>query len=242
MSKSIDRLIINNPYREPEKYWLYNREDLSFDLKSGRRKSGYWKKSEQKLNENDPGEFIEIDLVNRIRLRVKSWRENNYPNITTTTRKLLEFWKNNKERDQNQNLFFCQLEAIETAIWLLESSDNEKQGITIPKDADWIRECFKLATGTGKTVVMAMLITWHVINKITNPRDSRFSKNILIITPGITVKDRLSVLLPNQKDNFYQGFRIVDEETWKKLLQSKIIITNWHNLAEKSDNKKKRSS
>lgn len=239
MSKSIDRLIINNPYREPEKYWLYNRDDLSFDLKSGRRKSGYWKKSEQKLNENDPGEFIEIDLVNRIRLRVKSWRENNYPNITTTTRKLLEFWKNNKERDQNQNLFFCQLEAIETAIWLLESSDNEKQGITIPKDADWIRECFKLATGTGKTVVMAMLITWHVINKITNPRDSRFSKNILIITPGITVKDRLSVLLPNQKDNFYQGFRIVDEETWKKLLQSKIIITNWHNLAEKSDNKKK---
>lgn len=239
MSNSIDQLIVNNPYEEPKKYWLYNRETKSFELISGRRKSGYWKKSEQKLDENDPGEFIEIDLVNRIRPRVKKWREENYPNVTPTTKRLLNFWKNTKQREQNQNPFFCQMEAVETAIWLTEALDSEKQGINNIRDGNWIRECFKLATGTGKTVVMSMLITWHVLNKIASPKDPKYSKNILIVTPGITVKDRLSVLYPSREDNFYKAFRVVDDEMWKQLLQSKIIITNWHNLADKSDDKKK---
>ena len=239
MSKVIDKLIINSPYEEPKKYWLYKRENQSFELIEGRRKSGYWKKSDQRLDNNDPGEFVEIELVNRIRPRVKKWRESNYPNVTPTTKKLLEFWKDSKERDQNQTPFFCQFEAVETAIWLTEGLDSDKQGIKLPKDSDWIRECFKLATGTGKTVVMSMLIAWHVLNKISNPKDSRFSKNILIVTPGITVKDRLSVLLPSKEDNFYKTFRIVDDEMWKKLLQSKIVITNWHNLSEKTDEGKK---
>ncbi len=239
MSKSIDQLIVNNPYIEPTKYWLYNREDRSFELKNGRRNSGYWKKSDQKLDESDPGEFIEIELVNRIRPRVKKWREENYPNVTPTTKRLLDFWRDKKQREQNQNPFFCQMEAVETAIWLTEAIESEKQGIKIPSDGNWLRECFKLATGTGKTVVMSMLITWHVLNKLSNPKDPRYSKNILIITPGITVKDRLSVLNPNKEDNFYKAFRIVDDEMWKKLLQSKILITNWHNLADKTDDNKK---
>ena len=239
MSKSIDQLIVNNPYLEPIKYWLYNREDQTFELKNGRRNAGYWKKSDQKLDESDFGEFIEIELVNRIRPRVKKWREENYPNVTPTTKRLLDFWRDKKQREQNQNPFFCQMEAVETAIWLTEAMDSEKQGIKIPSDGNWIRECFKLATGTGKTVVMSMLITWHVLNKLSNPKDPRYSKNILIITPGITVKDRLSVLNPNKEDNFYKAFRIVDDEMWKKLLQSKILITNWHNLANKIDDNKK---
>ena len=239
MSKSIDQLIVNNPYIEPTKYWLYNREDQSFELKNGRRNSGYWKKSDQKLDENDFGEFIEIELVNRIRPRVKKWREENYPNVTPTTKRLLDFWRDKEQREQNQNPFFCQMEAVETAIWLTEAIESEKQGIKIPSDGDWLRECLKLATGTGKTVVMSMLITWHVLNKLSNPKDPRYSKNILIITPGITVKDRLSVLNPNKEDNFYKAFRIVDDEMWKKLLQSKILITNWHNLADKIDDNKK---
>ena len=239
MSGIIDQLIINSPYKEPEKHWLYNRENQSFELKDGRRKSGYWKQSDQKLEHNDPGEFIEIELVNKIRPRVKKWRESGYPNVSPTTSRLLSFWKNSKEREQNQTPFFCQFEAVEIAIWLTESLESDKQGISIPNNGDWIRECYKLATGTGKTVVMSMLITWHVLNKIANPRDSRFSKNVLIVAPGITVKDRLSVLLPTVEDNFYKEFRIVDDEMWKKLLQAKIIITNWHNLAEKSDPQKK---
>ena len=238
MSKSIDQLIVNNPYLEPIKHWLYNREDQTFELKNGRRNAGYWKKSDQKLDESDFGEFIEIELVNRIRPRVKKWREK-LPNVTPTTKRLLDFWRDKKQREQNQNPFFCQMEAVETAIWLTEAIESEKQGIKIPSDGNWIRECFKLATGTGKTVVMSMLITWHVLNKLSNPKDPRYSKNILIITPGITVKDRLSVLNPNKEDNFYKAFRIVDDEMWKKLLQSKILITNWHNLADKTDDNKR---
>ena len=235
----IDKLIINNPYEEPKKYWLYNRETKSFELKNGRRKSGYWKKSDEKLDESDPGQFIEIDLVNRIRPRVKKWREDDYPNVTPTTKRLLNFWKDKNQREQNQNPFFCQMEAVETAIWLTEALDSEKQGIENIRDGNWIRECFKLATGTGKTVVMSMLITWTVLNKIASPKDPRYSKNILIVTPGITVKDRLSVLNPSRDDNFYKEFRVVDDEMWKHLLRARIIITNWHNLADKSDDKKK---
>tara|TARA_B100000886_G_scaffold220059_1_gene152861 strand:- start:1634 stop:4321 length:2688 start_codon:yes stop_codon:yes gene_type:complete len=238
MSTGIDQLIISNPYKEPEMHWSYDRVSQEFKLIEGRRKSGYWKQSEQKLDENDPGEFLEIDLVNRIRPRVKKWRESGYPNVSAPTKRLLKFWKNPNEREQNQTPFFCQFEAVETAIWLVESLDSEKQGIKIPSDGQWVRECLKLATGTGKTVVMSMLIAWNVLNKVANPRDARFSKNILIVAPGITVKDRLSVLLPSKEDNFYKEFRIVDDEMWRQLLQSKIVITNWHNLAEKSDPKK----
>jgi len=238
MSSGIDQLIITNPYNEPEKHWLYDRESQEFKLKEGRRKSGYWKQSEQKLDENDPGEFVEIDLVNKIRPRVKKWRESGYPNVSPTTKRLLNFWKNSNEREQNQTPFFCQFEAVETAIWLVESLESERQGINIPGDGEWIRECLKLATGTGKTVVMSMLIAWNVLNKVANPRDARYSKNILIVAPGITVRDRLSVLFPSHEDNFYKEFRIVDDEMWKQLLQAKIVITNWHNLAEKSDPKK----
>ena len=94
MSSGIDQLIINSPYLEPNKHWLYNRETQEFKLESGRRKSGYWKQSEQRLDENDPGQFIEIDLVNRIRPRVKKWRNLGYPNISPTTKRLIEFWSN----------------------------------------------------------------------------------------------------------------------------------------------------
>ena len=66
------------------------------------------------------------------------------------------------------------------------------------------RTAFKMATGSGKTVVMAMLITWHTLNKRINPRDARFSDTFLIVTPGITIRDRLRVLLPNDPDNYYR--------------------------------------
>ena len=234
----IDQLILNNPYIEPSQHWLYNTTTQEFNLQNGRRDSGYWKQSEKKIDQNDPGEFIKIDLVNKIRPRVQKWREDGYPNVSIVTKRLLNFWKDNTQREQNQRPFFCQFEAVETAIWLCEALEVEKQGITIPRDGELIRECFKLATGTGKTVVMSMIITWQVLNKLASPKDTRFSKNILIIAPGITVKDRLDVLKPSHPENFYKEFRIVDEEMWKKLLQSKIYITNWHNLAEKSDPKK----
>lgn len=234
--KGIDRLIINSPFEEPCRYWLYIRETQEFELKEGRRKAGYWRATGRaRLGHDDPGEFIEIELVNKIRPRVKKWKESGYPNITGVTRKLLEFWNDKSQREQP--LFWCQIEAIETAIWLTEASSVEKQGIDISNDGSrWQRECLKLATGTGKTVVMAMLIAWQALNKIANPKDPRFSKNILVVAPGITVRDRLQVLSPEKEDNFYQSFILVDSAMWQDLLQAKIAVTNWHNLAPINEN------
>ncbi len=234
--KVIDQLIINNPYEEPRSHWLYIRESQSFERKDGRRKSGYWRAQlRTSRNYDDPGEFVEIPLVNQIRPRIKEWRENNYPNVTGITRKLLQFWWEREHRQQP--LFWCQLEAIETAIWLTEASPAEKQGLGIPKDAgEWERQCLKLATGTGKTVVMAMLIAWQALNKITNPKDPRFSKNILIVAPGLTVRDRLQVLLPSNEENFYQSFVLVDSSMWQELQEAKIIVENWHSLTPHNEN------
>ncbi|MCX5657896.1 MAG: DEAD/DEAH box helicase family protein, partial [Candidatus Omnitrophica bacterium] len=232
----IDQLVINSPFQEPKEYWLYIREQQAFERRLGRRKAGYWKATGVgKQGIDDPGEFIELELVNKIRPRVKAWRENNYPNITGVTRKLLDYWHDNSQRQLP--LFWCQFEAVETAIWLTEASPAEKQGIDMRGDGgEWERQCLKLATGTGKTVVMAMIISWQALNKIANPKDSRFSKNILIIAPGLTVRDRLQVLLPSIPDNFYQSFGLVDSTMWQELLQSKIEVTNWHTLAPINEN------
>lgn len=236
MSKSIDKLIINSPYQEPKQHWAYIRENQEFELRDGRRKAGYWKATTRTVsNYDDPGEFVEINLVNQIRPRVCTWRDNGYPNVTSITKKLLDYWNSATVRDRR--LFWCQIEAVETAIWLIEATDAEKQGIEISMNGgEWERQCLKLATGTGKTVVMSMLIAWQALNKIANPKDPRFSKNILIIAPGLTVRDRLQVLLPENPDNFYQAFNILEGSQWQDLLQAKIIVENWHTLAPINEN------
>lgn len=228
--QSIDQLVINNPYEEPKEYWKYDRESQKFERMAGRRKAGYLRASQGRGRRfDDPGEFVEIELINKIRPRVKAWRDSGYPNVTGITKELLKYWHDPSNRSYQP--FWCQFEAVETAIWLTEASEAEKQGVDMPKDAELVRECFKLATGAGKTVVMAMLICWQALNKIANPTDKRFSKYILIIAPGITVRDRLQVLLPDNEENFYQQFGLLDAAMWQNLLQAKIIVTNWHALA-----------
>lgn len=231
MSKGIDSLVISSPYEEPTEYWAYIQETQEFERRAGRRPAGYWRATARaRRNTNDPGEFIAITLVNQVRPRVAAWRSENYPNVTGTTRKLLEHWRNREARDYP--FFWCQIEAVETAIFLAEATPDRLTGIEIPRDSsEWERQCLKLATGTGKTVVMSMLIAWQALNKLANPQDQRFSKNILIIAPGITVKDRLQVLLPSNPDNFYQAFETVPPSLWQELLQAKIVVENWHTLA-----------
>jgi len=231
MSTKIDHLIINGPYSEPTEHWAYLSETQSFERRDGRRPAGYWRSTgNNRKGLDDQGEFVELALVNQIRPRVRAWVKAGYPNITGTTRKLLDHWVTKAERNEQQ-LFWCQLEAIETAIWLLEAPDNERFGIDIPSDSDWIRICFKLATGAGKTVVMAMIVAWQALNKIASPQDARFSKNILVVAPGITVRDRLRVLEASNPENFYEQFSIVPPAMWQELLQAKILVRNWHALA-----------
>lgn len=231
----IDQLIINSPFAEPGEHWSYDRSTRLFTQVLGRRPAGYLIASSDSKGFDDPGVFVELPLVNQIRPRVAAWREANYPGMTGVTRRLLEHWRDAEEREGRQ-FFFCQLEAIETLIWLTEASPAETQGIEIPPDGGpFLRWCTKLATGTGKTVVMAMAIAWNILNKVASPQDKRFSKHILIVAPGLTVRERLAVLVPDHPGNYYDEFGIVPVGLFDKLRLGQVKIINWHKLDWESD-------
>lgn len=235
--KNINKLIINSPYVEPQQYWEYIRDTREFVLQAGRRPAGYVVASESSKSFDDPGTFIEIDLVNTIRPRINKWREAGYPGVTGITKRLLQHWQDPEER-KDRRFFFCQLEAIETLIWLTEAPEADKTGIDIPSDGgEFSRWCNKMATGSGKTIVMAQLIAWNVLNKIANGKDTRFSKNVLIVAPGLTVRNRLSVLNPTDPENYYEEFNIVPSGLMDSLRQGKIKIINWHGLAWQTEEK-----
>ncbi|HUT95205.1 MAG TPA: DEAD/DEAH box helicase family protein [Thermoguttaceae bacterium] len=232
---TIDRLIINSPYAEPQRHWRYERETRTFDLAEGRRPAGYVVASGESRAFDDPGIFVEIPLVNQIRPRVKGWREAGYPGVSSVTKRLLEHWRDPEEFEARR-FFFCQLEAVETLIWLVEAPAAERVGIDVPGDGGaFARQCCKMATGSGKTIVMAMMIAWHVLNKVAYPQDARFAKNVLVMAPGLTVKSRLAVLEPAAADNYYDAFRIVPSALLDKLRQGKVLVRNWHALAWDSE-------
>ena len=235
--KTIDQLIINSPWDAPAEHWSYDRTTRLFDRAQGRRPAGYVVASEGSKTFDDPGVFVEIPLVNRIRPRVQAWRNAGHPGVTGITKRLLEHWTNPEEFD-SRRFFFCQIEAAETLIWLTEATAAEKVGIDIPSDGgDFRRLCCKMATGSGKTVVMAMVIAWHVLNKVAHPQDARFARNVLIIAPGLTVRSRLAVLEPSHAENYYEAFRIVPSSLLDKLRQGKVAIRNWHALNWETEQK-----
>ncbi|MCY4496703.1 MAG: DEAD/DEAH box helicase family protein [Rhodospirillaceae bacterium] len=124
---------------------------------------------------DDPGTFVEIPPVNRIRERVRAWHDAGYPGVTGVTKRLLEHW-NDPQEFETRRFFSCQIEAAETLIRLSEAPASERVGVDIPSDGGTFeRLCAKMATGSGKTVVMAMVIAWHVPNKVANPWDTRFA-------------------------------------------------------------------
>ena len=218
-------LIINSPFVCPEQHWdegkggrleiIPSRRPASYDIFDARNNT---KRTET------------LDLVNKIRARVDQWREDGWPGVTIVTRKLLEHWH---DRDARQYPFyFCQIEAIETLIWWVEGAQGYKQGIAIPGDGGaWERLCNKMATGSGKTAVMAMIITWQVLNALTYPKRNRdFSRAVFIVAPGLTVKERLRVLMPGE-GNCYDEFNLCPSEALRrKLNRAEILIENWHTL------------
>ncbi|MYF80237.1 MAG: type III restriction endonuclease subunit R [Chloroflexi bacterium] len=227
---SIDQLIINRPYEEPREHWSYNRERRTFSRRARRRPAGYLIASGDSRAFDDPGAFVEIPLVNQIRPRVKAWREAGYPGVTAITKRLLAYWTDREEFEQRR-FFFCQLEATETLIWLTESLPSDRVGIEIPDDGgDFRRLCAKMATGTGKTVVMAMICAWQILNKVAFPTDTRFARNVLIVAPGLTVRSRLAVLEPSHSENYYEAFRVVPPALLEQLRQGRVIVRNWHAL------------
>ena len=238
----IDKLIVNSPYEEPRRHWSYGGDGTGFVLAQGRRPAGYLMsggsgapaagRGRGRLDyPGDGGDGFEpLELAQQLRGRVKEWREAGYPGVTGVTKRLLEHWRD-RDGFEDRKLFFCQMEAAETLIWLKEAPEDARTGIGIPADGSpFPRICSKMATGAGKTVVMAMLAAWHVCNKAAYPNDARWSRHVLVIAPGLTVRSRLGVLDPQHPDNYYEEFRIVPAAHRDKLRQGRVEVRNWHVL------------
>lgn len=218
-------LIINSPYVCPTQHWSEGKGG-KLEIVAERRPASY----EVFDARNNTKRTQQLDLVNTIRARVDAWRDDGWPGVTIVTRKLLEHWHDRDARPYP--FYFCQLEAIETLIWWVEGAEAYKQGIAIPGDGGaWQRLCNKMATGTGKTAVMAMIIAWQVLNALTYPkRNKDFSRAIFIVAPGLTVKQRLQVLEPSE-GSYYDQFNLCPSEALRqKLNQAEILIENWHTL------------
>lgn len=243
----IENPVINSPYEMPSRHFKFGEEGITNEVVDGRRSSSYFvpiAPSKKKKGVDQPVLFDtewtqdrieENKLINDIRSRVDRWREGGYFGVTPTTARLIKYWT---DPVRENKLFFCQNEALETAIYItevaklhgdawIENTLREKNDTSNP---GLPRMASKMATGSGKTVVMAMLIAWHTLNKLANPRDARFSDTFLVITPGITIKDRLRVLLPNDPDNYYRLRDVVPAEQLEQLKRAKIVITNFHAL------------
>ena len=243
--ETIENPIINSAFLPPSKHFKFSDDGITNIIEDGRRPSAYFTPIARTRKKNDPQLSFDTEwtrdrieenrFINQVRERIKPWRDGGYSGVTPTTARLLSYWN---EPSRDKKLFFCQIEALETAIYITEvgrkfgdawienfireANDSSNPGLP--------RQAFKMATGSGKTVVMAMLIAWQTLNKIANPQDARFTDTFLIITPGITIRDRLRVLLPNDPGNYYRQRDIIPTESLTLLCQSKIVITNYHAL------------
>jgi type III restriction enzyme len=239
----IDNPILNPPFDEPNRHFRFTDEGITNEVLEGRRTSSYFipiaqprKKGSKQLKfdtEWTQDRVEENRLVNQIRPRVKLWREGGYLGVTPTTASLLAYWT---DSDREKKLFFCQVEALETAIYITEVAkrygdawiENDVRDANDASNPGLPRLALKMATGSGKTVVMAMLIAWQALNKLAKSQDARFSDTFLIVAPGITIRDRLRVLLPNDPQNYYRQRDILSSDLLEKLQQARIIVTNFH--------------
>ncbi len=241
----ISNPIINSPYYPPARHFAFDDEGITDRVVERRRPSSYFvpvprprKRGQQQqleLGELTADQIEENQFVNQIRARVRRWRELERPHVTPVTRRLLEYWTD-PERDNP--VLFCQLEAAETAIYVAEAAQkagdvwirNELEGTNEEHNARLNRIALKMATGSGKTVVMAMLIAWQTLNKVASPNDARFAKRFLVVTPGLTIRDRLRVLRREHDENYYRLHDLVPADLYRDLSRARIVITNFHSF------------
>ena len=250
----VARPILNNPYEEPTKFWQFDRTNGESQVEAGRRPAKYWFKTRERQRgqlslDLDEGQE-DLPTINALRDDVRRWRQSGWQGATPVTRELLRHWSG---AGRDRRLFFCQLEAAETIIYLREILRSGRTPRFTPKfkppeleklvdrpaDPDaaaLIRYGCKMATGSGKTVVMSMLISWAFVNRGRNPTDQRFPAGVLVCCPNLTVKDRLGVLRPDAVDNYYEQFDMVPSHLRPLLQRGRVKITNWHAFApEASD-------
>ncbi len=248
----VQQPILCSPYDKPNAHWIYDTETGEAVKQLGRRNAGYWYKTQrtgsQQLQLFGQEEWDDLPLVNALRADVERWRDTNYRNATPVTRELLRHWTRD---DLGRRLFFCQREAVETIIYLAEIRHGDKRiGFTPqftdedlaklvdtpnePDIPDLIRYGCKMATGSGKTVVMAMLIAWAFCNRGKVSSDERFPQAALIVCPNLTIKKRLQVLRPEDNDNYYDEFELIPTKLRPLLNSGKVLVTNWHQFSPES--------
>jgi len=244
--------ILNSPYFEPARHFMADDRGLTENIVESRRPSSFYipvprAKTKQKRFDFNTAEGAfgnelqkENAFINKIRKQIKDWRESDYPGITKTSRNLLFYWRDDSRENK---LFFCQIEAMETLIYINEVAEktgeswiiNELKKAATDANPGLYRLAFKMATGSGKTVVMAMIIAYNTLNKIRYPQDTRFTDAFAIITPGITIRDRLNVLLPNNPKNYYKEREVVSPQDFDLLQQATVFITNFHQLEQRQN-------
>jgi len=235
----VEEPILNPPFAEPAEHWQIEEGQAPIRA-AGRRAAGYFYR-DPKAPPPEPGApargaWQELELVNLIRERLAQWREAGYPGATRTTLDLLRYWR----RERQQPLFFAQLEAAETVIFLKEARSDLLQGIgvppeEVPEDVEaFIRYACKMATGSGKTTVMGMLIAWSILNKVTARGDARFSDVVLVVCPNVTIRERLSELDPTRGDaSIYRTRDLVPNDLMTSLRRGRVLVKNWHEFERK---------
>ena len=231
--------ILNSPFVEPAEYWDL-REGEPPQRLTGRRPAGY-RYRDPRANVQGPagsrGIWREMPLVKAIRARLDEWRTAERPGISRVTAELLAWW----ERDgRNPRLFYAQKEAVETIIFLTEARADFLTGVTIPRDdpgeerraagyPGFERRCCKMATGTGKSTVAAMLAAWSILNKQADRGDARFSDTVLIVCPNVTIRRRLGELDPRTGEaSLYRTRDLVPPAMMADLARGRVLIKNWH--------------
>jgi type III restriction enzyme len=184
-------------------------------------------------------QYDPTSIINQVRQQVDQWRSlpnSNQWRVTPETARLLQHWRHHPFN--NIRPFFCQVEAVETAIWLIEVAPQLGMSGKVFLDhlavannnynPELMRLALKLATGAGKTTVMAMLIAWQTVNAVRRPQSKKFTRGFLVVTPGLTIKDRLRVLQPNDPDSYYASRELVPADMLNEVNRAKIVITNYH--------------
>lgn len=235
----VDKPILNSPYEEPKEYWNLV-EGEAPKREAGRRPAMYYYRPPNKESDRSgsgPGVAIELKLVNRIRQRLAEWRESGYPGVSRTSLELLNYWR---REGRQHRLFFAQIEAAETVILLVEARGDISQGIEVPMDepgedglgkgySAFLRYACKMATGAGKTTVMAMLAAWSILNKVAAKANNRFSDTVLVVCPNVTIRNRLQELDPSHGEaSLYRTRDLVPGHLMSDLSRGRVLVTNWH--------------
>jgi type III restriction enzyme len=251
-----EKPILNSPYAYPSRHWELDETGQPTQKIIERRRTVQLitpipKPRKHKAQKNlnlvlDEGaglstqaqQYDPTSIINQLRNRVDEWRKLPNPDhwqVTPDTRRLLQHWRHHAFGSVRP--FFCQIEAVETAIWLTEVAPGDKAGkvflehlanANADANPELLRLALKLATGAGKTTVMAMLIAWQTVNAVRHPNSQRFTRGFLIVAPGITIRDRLRVLMPNDPDSYYQSRELVPPDMAGDIARAKIVITNYH--------------